>query len=70
MLCLAESIGITMAYQSEELLLQILSDKTARIQAMADLEAKRAIAGVTGRDLWPAKKELIEQCEEMLNKEL
>ena len=53
---------------SEEVLLRFLHDKTARIQQMAEIEASRAIAGVSGNDLWPAKKVLIEQCDEILNR--
>lgn len=57
-----------MTHLSEETLLKALRDRTARIQEMAETEARRAIHGVTGPDLWPAKKELIDQCDEILRK--
>lgn len=68
MLCLAESIGENILGTPEEDLLKALQQKTARIQEMAGMEASRAVAGVSGRDLWPAKKALIDQCDEILDK--
>ncbi|MEP4190468.1 MAG: hypothetical protein ABJN51_05270, partial [Sneathiella sp.] len=61
------SIGAIMSNQ-EETLLRELQQKTARIQDMADREAQRAVAGVSGADLWPAKKELIDQCDQILDR--
>lgn len=57
-----------MVHSEEDSLLKALQQKTARIQAMADIEANRAVARVSGSDFWPAKKELIEQCDKILDK--
>lgn len=52
----------------EARLLKALSDKAALIQEKAEIEARRAIAGISGPDLWPEKKKLIDECEEILDK--
>lgn len=46
-------------YSLEDRLLRALSDRTARIQEKSDTEARLAIAGISGPDLWPEKKRLI-----------
>ncbi|WP_374428701.1 hypothetical protein [Tabrizicola sp.] len=52
----------------EARLLKALRDKTALIQEKADIEARRAIAGVSGPDLWPEKNQLVHECDEILDK--
>jgi hypothetical protein len=55
-------------YSLEDRLLRALSDRTARIQEESDTEARRAIAGISGPDLWPEKKRLIDECDQILDR--
>ena len=57
-----------MAKSEEDSLLKALSERALRIQELAEIEANRAVAGVSGSDLWPEKKALIDQCDQILNK--